>query len=55
MEIVGVPSAGMRSLPTAVAFQHVAPADVSEHQRLFNCAVKFGAAENRLSFNLIQP
>jgi AraC-like DNA-binding protein len=36
--------------PTAVEFQHAAPVDVSEHVRLFNCPVKFGAAANRLSF-----
>lgn len=36
--------------PTAVAFQHAAPADVSEHERLFNCPLKFDARANRLSF-----
>ena len=36
--------------PTTVEFQHAAPADVSEHQRLFNCPLKFAARENRLSF-----
>ena len=33
-----------------VEFQHEAPADFSEHVRLFRCPVKFGAKENRLSF-----
>jgi AraC-like DNA-binding protein len=36
--------------PTTVEFQHATPADTSEHQRLFNCPVNFGAPANRLSF-----
>ena len=36
--------------PASVEFQHEAPADISEHLRLFNCPVKFGAQSNRLSF-----
>ena len=36
--------------PAAVEFQHAAPADLTEHERLFNCPVKFGAPTNRLSF-----
>jgi AraC-like DNA-binding protein len=36
--------------PTLVEFQHAAPADVSEHLRVFKCPVKFGAQENRLLF-----
>ena len=36
--------------PTAVEFQHAAPADTSEHRRLFRCPVQFDAKENRLSF-----
>jgi AraC-like DNA-binding protein len=36
--------------PAAVEFQHAAPADISEHLRLFNCPVKFGAPSNRLTF-----
>lgn len=35
---------------TAVEFQHAAPADVSEHGRVFDCAVTFGAPSNRLLF-----
>jgi AraC-like DNA-binding protein len=36
--------------PTVVEFQHAAPADISEHLRLFDCPVKFNAPANRLSF-----
>lgn len=36
--------------PTHVEFQHTAPADLSEHQRLFNCPIEFGTVANRLSF-----
>lgn len=36
--------------PASVEFQHAAPADVSEHRRLFNCSLKFDASLNRLSF-----
>jgi AraC-like DNA-binding protein len=36
--------------PSVVEFQHAAPADVSEHLRLFACPVKFNAPANRLSF-----
>lgn len=36
--------------PATVEFQHAAPADLSEHRRLFNCPVKFGAPANRLFF-----
>ena len=36
--------------PLAVEFQHEAPADISEHTRLFRCPVEFGAAWNRLTF-----
>ncbi|HXQ71990.1 MAG TPA: AraC family transcriptional regulator [Pyrinomonadaceae bacterium] len=36
--------------PAAVEFQHAAPANLTEHERLFNCPVKFGATTNRLSF-----
>ena len=36
--------------PTAVEFQHEAPADKSELERLFRCPMKFGAALNKLSF-----
>lgn len=36
--------------PTAIEFQHEAPADTAEHQRLFRCPIKFGAQSNRLYF-----
>lgn len=36
--------------PTVVEFQHAAPADTSEHLRVFKCPVRFGAPENRLFF-----
>jgi len=36
--------------PTTVEFQHPAPADVSEHQKVFGCPVAFDAPANRLSF-----
>ena len=36
--------------PTAVDFQHQAPADTSEHLRLFRCPVQFAAPANKLSF-----
>jgi AraC-like DNA-binding protein len=36
--------------PTSIEFQHDAPADVSEHQRLFRSPVKFNAPLNKLHF-----
>ena len=36
--------------PVAVAFQHAAPADTSEHLRIFGPVVKFGQAENLVVF-----
>ncbi|HKS08989.1 MAG TPA: AraC family transcriptional regulator [Pyrinomonadaceae bacterium] len=36
--------------PATVEFQHAEPTDLSEHRRLFNCPLKFGAPTNRLSF-----
>ncbi|NQD95533.1 AraC family transcriptional regulator [Pseudomonas sp. CrR25] len=41
---------GLDIPPTEVRFQHPAPADVSEHQRLFRCPVLFGQADNALVF-----
>jgi len=32
-------------------FQHAAPADCSEHQRIFRCEVLFGRDENKLTFD----
>ena len=37
-------------VPTAVEFQHDAPPDTSEHQRLFRCAIEFRAPANKLWF-----
>ncbi len=36
--------------PISIEFQHEAPADISEHQRLFRCPVRFNAMSNRLTF-----
>ena len=35
--------------PTAIEFQHDEPDDISEHQRLVRCPIKFGASLNKLS------
>ncbi len=37
--------------PVAVEFQHDAPADLSEHRRIFCCPIRFGAPLNRLYFD----
>ena len=36
--------------PTVVEFQHNTPADISEHQQLFRCPIKFNARSNKLHF-----
>jgi uncharacterized protein YfcZ (UPF0381/DUF406 family) len=36
--------------PTSVEFQHDAPRDISEHVRLFRCAIEFSASANKLIF-----
>lgn len=36
--------------PAAIEFQHEEPADISEHQRLFRCPIKFNAPLNKLYF-----
>jgi len=41
---------GLDIAPTEVRFQHPAPADTSEHQRIFRCPVLFGQADNALIF-----
>lgn len=41
---------GLDIPPTEVRFQHAAPADTSEHQRVFRCPVLFGQADNALIF-----
>lgn len=41
---------GLDIAPTEVRFQHPAPADTSEHARIFRCPVLFGQADNALVF-----
>ncbi|UVE17666.1 AraC family transcriptional regulator [Pseudomonas sp. LS44] len=41
---------GLDEAPTEVRFQHPAPADTAEHQRIFRCPVRFGQADNALIF-----
>lgn len=41
---------GLKIPPTEVRFQHPAPADTSEHARIFGCPVLFGQADNALVF-----
>jgi AraC-like DNA-binding protein len=41
---------GLDIPPTEVRFQHAAPADTSEHRRIFRCPVLFGQADNALVF-----
>ena len=41
---------GLDEPPLEVHFQHPAPADAGEHQRLFRCPVKFAQAQNALIF-----
>ncbi|HEU5131049.1 MAG TPA: AraC family transcriptional regulator ligand-binding domain-containing protein, partial [Pyrinomonadaceae bacterium] len=36
--------------PTSVEFEHEAPSDISEHERLFRCPIEFRASSNKLSF-----
>ena len=36
--------------PTAIEFQHDEPADISEHQQLFHCPIKFNSPLNKLYF-----
>ncbi len=36
--------------PTAVEFQHDEPGDISEHQQLFCCPIKFNSCSNKLHF-----
>jgi AraC-like DNA-binding protein len=37
--------------PQSVSFQHREPRDISEHQRIFGCQVRFGAPDNELVFD----
>jgi AraC-like DNA-binding protein len=41
---------GLNVPPSEVRFQHAAPADTSEHARIFRCPVLFGQADNALVF-----
>lgn len=41
---------GLDIPPTEVRFQHPAPPDTREHQRIFRCPVLFGQADNALVF-----
>lgn len=41
---------GLDLSPTEVRFQHAAPADTAEYQRIFACPVLFGQADNALVF-----
>lgn len=41
---------GLQIPPTEVRFQHRAPADTREHQRIFRCPVLFEQADNALVF-----
>ncbi|MDH4556469.1 AraC family transcriptional regulator [Pseudomonas sp. BN417] len=41
---------GLDIPPTEVRFQHPAPADVSEHLRIFRCPVSFNQVDNALVF-----
>ncbi|WP_277052387.1 AraC family transcriptional regulator [Zestomonas thermotolerans] len=41
---------GLQVAPTEVRFQHAAPAEVSEHDRIFGCPVRFDQADNALVF-----
>lgn len=42
---------GLDIPPTEVRFQHAAPADTSEYQRIFRCPVLFDQADNALVFS----
>jgi AraC-like DNA-binding protein len=41
---------GLDIPPSEVRFQHAAPSDISEHERVFRCPVLFGQADNALVF-----
>ena len=42
--------AGAQSIPHSIEFAHEAPAEISEHARVFGCRVKFHCAWNALVF-----
>lgn len=41
---------GLQQVPLEVRFRHPAPADTTEHRRIFRCPVLFGQADNALVF-----
>ena len=41
---------GLEQAPVEVRFRHPAPADTTEHRRIFRCPVLFGQADNALVF-----
>ncbi|KRV73525.1 AraC family transcriptional regulator [Pseudomonas citronellolis] len=41
---------GLEQAPLEVRFRHPAPADTTEHRRIFRCPVLFGQADNALVF-----
>ena len=41
---------GLKQAPLEVRFRHPAPADTTEHRRIFRCPVLFGQADNALVF-----
>ncbi|MCP1644740.1 AraC family transcriptional regulator [Pseudomonas citronellolis] len=41
---------GLQQAPLEVRFRHPAPADTTEHRRIFRCPVLFGQADNALVF-----
>lgn len=41
---------GLQQAPVEVRFRHPAPADTTEHRRIFRCPVLFGQADNALVF-----
>ena len=41
---------GVQEAPTAVRFQHAAPQDTREHERIFRCPLSFAQADNALVF-----
>ncbi|MEO7107242.1 MAG: AraC family transcriptional regulator, partial [Rhodoferax sp.] len=51
VRVFGTWLAGMPLPPAPVSFTHAAPADTSEHHRLFGTDVEFGADANRARFD----
>ncbi|HYD95923.1 MAG TPA: AraC family transcriptional regulator [Noviherbaspirillum sp.] len=51
IQVVGTWLAGRALPPARISFTHAAPADCSEHQRIFGDAVSFGAPANLARFD----